>query len=135
MNTQFFLPMKKIPRTTSQMKGINWAEKKVFTKPELIAVQATYKNALAPYRPESPIKGAVQVITKWCFPTANKKKWGMWKPTKPDVGNSVKLFHDVMEDLGFFTNDSQIASEINQKFWTDPEHSGIFVQITKLEKS
>jgi Holliday junction resolvase RusA-like endonuclease len=77
----------------------------------------------------------VQVLTKWCFPCADAKRFGAWKATKPDVGNSVKLLHDVMEELGFFANDSQIASEINQKFWTDPLHSGIYVEVESLGAS
>ena len=129
---QFFLPMKKIPRTTSQQKGINFDTKTVFTKDEVLQIRALFKNLLAAHVPEKPITGPVQVLTKWCYPTKTESKWGNWKHTKPDVGNAVKLFHDVMEELGYFANDSQIASEINQKFWTDPLHGGIFVAIEKL---
>lgn len=133
MKLQFFLPMKKIPRTTSQQKGIDFDNRRVFTKPELLAVAAKYASALAPHRPPEPLTGALQVLTKWCFPSIDKRRWGAWKATKPDIGNSVKLLHDVMEDLAFFANDSQIASEINQKFWTNPEHAGIFVIIETLD--
>ena len=124
--------MKKIPRTTSQQKGVNFETKRVYTKDEVLRVRAMFRDALAPHKPAEPMKGAVQVLTKWCYPTATAKKWGSWKSTKPDVGNAVKLFHDVMEDLDFFANDSQIASEINQKFWTEPGKSGIFVAFETL---
>jgi Holliday junction resolvase RusA-like endonuclease len=132
---QFFLPMKKIPTATSQQKGIDFERRRVFTKPELLKVHAIYAAALAPHRPEVPLTGPVQVMTKWCFPSADPKRWGRWKATKPDVGNSTKLLHDVMEELGFFGDDCQIASEINQKFWTDPARAGIFVKIETLENA
>ena len=95
-------------------------------------IRSKFENALTPHRPQEPISGPVRVMTKWCYPTKREKLWGAWKSTKPDVGNAVKLFHDVMEDVGFFTNDAQIASEINEKFWTDPMRSGIFVVVEKL---
>lgn len=132
---QFFLPMKKVPTVTSQQKGIDWKRRLVFTKPELLRVHATYAAALAQHRPEAPFFGAVQVMTKWCFPSPKAERWGRWKATKPDVGNSTKLLHDVMEALGFFADDCQIASEINQKFWTDPARAGIFVKIESLENA
>ena len=132
-NICFFLPMKKIPRTTAQQKGINFDNHTVYTKDEVLRIHDYFKTQLAPHAPEKPITGAVRVLTKWCYPTKTEAKWGMWKTTKPDIGNAVKLFHDVMEELGFFANDSQIASEINEKFWTDPLHSGIFVAVEKLK--
>ncbi len=133
MKIQFFLPMKKIPTITSQQKGINHQTGTVYTKEAVKAARAKFATALAAHTPSEPITGAVQVLTKWCHPTTKRERWGTWKVTTPDLGNCTKLFHDVMEDLGFFANDAQIASEINQKFWTDPQHSGIFVQIDNLE--
>ncbi len=132
MRIQFFLPMKKIPRTTAQQKGINFDTRSVYTKDEVLKIHAMFKNALTEHRPAEPLTGPVRVLTKWCYPTKVEKKWGTWKHTKPDIGNAVKLFHDVMEEVGFFANDSQIASEINEKFWTAPLRSGIFVVVERL---
>ena len=41
-----------------------------------------------------------------------------------------KILKDIMEELGFFVNDSRIASEINEKFWA--KIPGIYIKIEEL---
>ncbi len=44
--------------------------------------------------------------------------------------NLNKALKDIMEDLGFYVNDSRVASEIIEKFWA--EIPGIYIRLEKL---
>lgn len=85
-----------------------------------------YKHA-----PNKPFDGPLQVTVTWLFLTKEEKKHGLWKTTRPDAHNLNKLLFDVMEDLGFWEDDAQIAHEIIQKFWTF-DMPGILINIEKL---
>ena len=73
-------------------------------------------------------------MVKWFFPTndANKAD-GDWRTSRPDTHNLNKLLFDVMEDLGFWVDDSLVVSETIQKFWVKESPSGIYIQIRELE--
>ena len=84
---------------------------------------------LGQHVPKKKYTGAVRLITKWCFPRG-KHKDGTYKTTSPDTDNMVKLLKDCMTDLGFWTDDAIVASEIIEKFWaTIP---GIYIKIEEL---
>jgi Holliday junction resolvase RusA-like endonuclease len=85
---------------------------------------------LARYVPAQKYTGAVRVITKWCFPITGKHRDGEYKATKPDTHNLNKMLFDIMEDLGYWTNDALVASEINEKFWA--KVPGIYISIEEL---
>ena len=40
------------------------------------------------------------------------------------------MLKDIMEELKFFTNDSRVASEVIEKFWSDVP--GIFISLSEL---
>ena len=129
MSYTFFLPMKRPPTVTAQMKRSRVSGGKVvFYPPEsLVAARSVFESALAPHRPEKPIQGAVRLVTKWCWTPTKGHVSGEYKTTRPDTDNMIKLFKDVMTDLGYWQDDAQVASEITEKFWADP--SGIFVSV------
>ena len=129
--TEFFLSL--IPPTkTHQTKDARCIKgKPQFYEPtELLAVRAKLTAHLAQHVPERKYTGAVRLITKWCFPIIGKHTNGEWKTTKPDTDNMVKTFKDCMTDLGYWTDDSLVASEIIEKFWA--ERPGIYVVIESL---
>ena len=101
-----------------------------YEPPELLAARAKLEAHLAGHVPEQKYTGAVRLITKWCFPITGKHKDGEWKTTKPDTDNMVKLFKDCMTDLGYWTDDALVASEIIEKFWA--KLPGIYVVIESL---
>ena len=127
---KFFLPMI-LPTCTSQQKGINWAAKRVYTKPELANAYNKFAAHLAQHRPQTPMSGAVRLTTKWLFPIKKGHSDGEYKTTKPDTENSLKLLKDVMTDLGFWRNDAQVASEVTEKFWS--VIPGIFVEVEEIK--
>lgn len=129
---EFFIPMKKIPTVTHQQKKVRVIHgKPQFYEPnELKETRAMFMELLAPYAPNEPMDGPLRLTTKWLFPKINGTANGQYKHTKPDTENLLKLPKDCMQELGFFVNDSRVASEITEKFWADTV--GIYVRLEKL---
>lgn len=131
LRLEFFVPM--IPPTiTAQQRQVRVVRgKPVFYEPaELAAARAKLRSRLASWAPDKPFDTPVRLVAKWCWPTNGRRRNGTWKHTAPDTDNLQKLLKDVMEELGFFTNDSRVASEITEKFWADPP--GIYIAIEEL---
>lgn len=133
----FFMPM--IPPTkTHQQKEvrITWDKKKkkympVFYEPtELKAVRAKLMAHLGQHVPERKYTTAVRLVTKWCFPITGQHQDGEYKSTKPDTDNLQKMLKDVMTDVGFWTDDALVASEITEKFWS--RVPGIYIAIEEV---
>ena len=124
--------MKKIPTVTHQQKKVRVVHgKPQFYEPdELKETRAMFMELLAPYAPDEPLDGPLRLTTKWLFPKINGTTNGQYKHTKPDTENLLKLPKDCMQELGFFVNDSRVASEITEKFWSDTV--GIYVRLESL---
>ena len=63
---------------------------------------------------------AISIVNS-CFSKDIKKADGrdMWKDTSADLDNMNKGLADIMEKLGFFKNDGQIASLTMYKIWAE----------------
>ncbi len=124
----FFIPMI-IPTITAQEQKVSIVRgKPVFYKPhELKNAREKFAAHLSSHKPKEPLDGAVQLVTKWCFPIKGKHYNGEFKITKPDTDNLVKMLKDVMTDLCFWHDDAQVASEITEKFYSDVP--GIYISI------
>ncbi|SFE11129.1 Holliday junction resolvase RusA (prophage-encoded endonuclease) [Paenibacillus algorifonticola] len=131
MTTEFFMAMKP-PTITHQQKQVAVIDGKpvFFEPPELKVARVKLMAHLGPHKPDKPYRGAVRLMVKWCFPLAGKHTDGEYKDTKPDNSNMQKLLEDCMEDLGYFKNDSQIASLIVEKFWAS--RPGIYIRLEQL---
>jgi Holliday junction resolvase RusA-like endonuclease len=129
---EFFIPMKKIPTVTHQQKKVRVIHgKPQFYEPDqLMETRAMFMDLLAPYAPNEPMDGPLRLTTKWLFPRIKGTTDGQYKHTKPDTENLLKLPKDCMQELGFFVNDSRVASEITEKFWADTV--GIYVRLESL---
>lgn len=124
---EFFMPM--IPPTiTAQQHKIS--NGKFYDPPELKAAKAKLRAYLIPHVPDKPFDGPLRLVVKWCYPVKGKHKNGEYKATKPDTDNLNKALKDIMEDLGFFVNDSRVASETIEKFWADIP--GIYIWLEQL---
>ena len=121
------------PTVTAQEKGETIIKGKIhhYIKPEVREVADKFKRMLSQKKPEKPYKGAVRLITKWCYPITKGHLDGEYKTTKPDTDNSLKLLKDCMTDIGFWEDDSQVASEITEKFWAMP--TGIYIRVESLD--
>lgn len=125
---QFFIKM--IPPTiTAQEHRIG--KYGVYKSPEQKQAYIKLRDAIAPYTPSVPIDHACQLIVKWCFPLNRSHKVdGEYKYTKPDTDNLNKMLKDILEELGFYTNDSRVASEVIEKFWSAVP--GIYISLEEL---
>jgi len=126
------MPMQKVPTTTHQQKQVTIRNgKPVFYEPEdLKAARAKLSGHLGQHVPERKYTGPVRLTTKWCFPVTGERRDGQYKHTRPDTDNLQKLLKDCMSDLGFWTDDALVASEIAEKFWAAVP--GIYIKIEAL---
>lgn len=142
MKIEFFLPM--IPPTVTQQehKVMIRNGKPFFYEPaELKAARKKLMDFVVRYVPEAPILGTVRLTTKWIWPLPKKqidrlKSTGlhdfmMYKSTKPDTDNIIKMLKDCMTRCGFWSDDAQVASEITEKFLG--MHPGIYIRIEELD--
>lgn len=134
MQIQFFLPMKP-PTVTHQQKRTTTKNGKQYHYEDerLKEARAKFLAYLSKHVPDKPLAGGVRLITKWCYPITGKHQDGDYKLTKPDTDNMIKLFKDVMTDLGFWKDDAQVACELTEKFYS--EMPGIYVNIEELPKN
>lgn len=132
MRISFFLPM--IPPTvTHQEKSIHVVNGKPvpYEPAKLKAARSKLMAYLGQHAPLVPLRGAVRLGVKWCFPITGKHKNCQWKTTRPDTDNLQKLLKDCMTDLGYWKDDAQVASEIIEKFWA--KIPGIYIMAEELE--
>ena len=131
MRTEFFMPMRPPTKTHQQKKVTVVKGKPIFYEPaELKAVRAKLMAHLGQHVPETKYTTAVRLITKWCFPITGKHQDGEYKTTKPDTDNLQKMLKDCMTDVGFWTDDALVASEIIEKFYA--AKPGIYIAIEEL---
>lgn len=133
MRIEFFMAM--VPPTiTHQAKKLTVKNGKAITynSPELNAAREKLKAHLARHVPQRPMMGPVWLGVKWCFPAGVSHQDGEYKISKPDTDNLEKALKDVMEDLGFFNDDAQVASEHVEKFWADIP--GIYITMWEIEE-
>jgi Holliday junction resolvase RusA-like endonuclease len=131
MQTEFFVAMQP-PTVTHQEKKIHVVKGKPITyePAELTAARSKLQDHIGKYVPVVKYTGAVRCVVKWLFPVTGKHRNGEWKTSPPDTHNLNKLLFDVMTDLGFWTDDALVVSEIIEKFWADVP--GIYIRIEEL---
>lgn len=124
---EFFMAMN--PPTITQ-QAHRFKGKVMYEDQRLRNARMKIRDHLVPYVPPDKFDGPLRLTVKWCFPLIKGKTDGQYKHTKPDTDNLNKMLKDEMEHLGFYANDSRIASEIIEKFWA--ERPGIYVRLEKL---
>lgn len=132
MNTEFFMPMKKVPAVTHQQKQVHVVNgKPIFYEPaDLKAARSKLSAHLGQHVPEKKYNNPIRVYVKWCFPITASHSNGEYKYTKPDIDNSQKLLFDCMTDCGYWKDDSLIVSLIAEKFWA--QLPGIYIKIEEV---
>lgn len=128
---EFFMAMEP-PTTTHQQKkvGVIKGRPIFYEPPELKMARSKLMGNLGQHVPEVPLTGPLRLTVKWLFPITGKHQDGEYKATRPDTDNLNKLLKDCMQELKFFRDDSQVASEIIEKFYSD--RTGIYIKIISL---
>lgn len=129
--TEFFMAMKP-PTVTHQQKRISHVNGKLvmWEEDDLKDARAKLTAYLSKHVPKEKYKTGVRLLTKWCFPVCGKHKNGEYRTSRPDTDNLQKLLKDVMTDVGYWTDDALVASEIVEKFWADIP--GIYIKIEEI---
>lgn len=131
MNDRFFLSLDP-PRVTGQMKGINFEECRVYTKPQVLEAEALFAWHLKRHVPKEPLKGALRLAVTFFFGYSGKSHGdGEWKTTRPDTDNLIKVLKDTMTKLRFWNDDAQVAEETVRKQWSKIK-PGIAIEIAQL---
>lgn len=122
------------PRATAQMQKVAMVRGKPrFYKPKSVqGARDTLMRHLRPFRPTSPIEGAVALRVVWLFPRG-RHRHNEWKTTKPDTDNLQKMLKDCMTELGFWKDDAQVVKETCEKRWSD-EPCGISIEVDGMDK-
>lgn len=132
MKYEFFMNMNP-PTVTHQEKRVAIKNGKpiFFEDTNLKNARMLFMAQLSRFRPAEPMKGAVELLTKWCY--IGKVIEPKYKTTKPDTDNMIKLLKDCMTRSNFWADDAQVACEITEKFVV-PERPGIYVRVKELER-
>lgn len=117
-----------IPAGTSQMKRVNHKSGHFFEGKVLREARAIYTENLMRYAPEQPLEGPLYVRLDFHYAIKDKKKRGQPKTSRPDCDNLAKLILDVMTDLGYWHDDSQIAKLSISKQFSKAEHAFVFIE-------
>lgn len=111
MKDQFYLYFSTMPTTTSQQKGVRVVNGKpyFYTKDKVNSARHQFIYALKPHKPKKLPEKPIRLYLWFAFDVKDKKKWGKYRPTKPDVDNIAKEFIDAMTKVGFFEDDANVA--------------------------
>jgi Holliday junction resolvase RusA-like endonuclease len=91
-----------------------------------------YETLLAFNKPTKPVSGPVELSVLFVFPykadepKKNRKEGLIWKTTKPDTDNMVKLLKDSMTAVKFWEDDGQVCSETVRKAYGEPPRIEVF---------
>lgn len=62
-----------------------------------------------------PKNTPVELVVRFVYPARRKADISLWKTTRPDTDNLVKLLKDCMTELNFWDDDSQVCREVVEK--------------------
>ena len=107
---------------TNQQKGIKDINGKlVFFNRKGTDNNELIKN-LVENRPKSPFLDKsipLRLSVTFHYAIKQKKKWGKFKTTKPDLDNLLKNMQDYMTKLGYYADDSQISVLNIKKYFSE----------------
>ena len=128
----FFIPLKKIPTVTHQEQKVTVVHGKprFYDSDEIKAARGLFTAYLAQHKPDAPMTGPIRLMTKWIYPVSKTHKHSIWKTSKPDTDNMIKLFKDCMTKCGYWNDDAQVCSELTEKFYDVP--CGIYVVVKEI---
>ena len=128
----FFMAMNP-PTATKQEHRVSMSggRVRVFPSPAWARAADDLRAHLEGHRPEEPLRGPVRLSTVWCFGSSRHGD-GTPKTSRPDTDNLQKGLKDLMTDLGWWADDSQVFSETCTKIWS--RIPGIRIDIDVVEE-
>lgn len=120
------------PSTITYETGYKEGLKTRRKKAALIGWELTLRRELAPYKPETPLEGALFLKVEFDFKAYSDKKPYYWKQSKPDTSSMLGTLKKIMTDIGFWADDAQIVYEVCSKAYK--KKPGLSIQIMTLEE-
>ena len=130
---EFFAPMR-VPSTTHNdliAVPMHGGGARIVKSAALREAEAAWESRLARFAPEMPLSGPLAADVRLCWEADAKHPAGSPKDTKPDLDNIEKTLWDVMERLGFFENDAQVALKRVAKLYGDVP--GVYVRLEEMQ--
>lgn len=132
----FFMRCASIPSGTAQQRKSAFVNGRIVSYPS-----ESYKRArrqlyglLRPHAPKIPFEGPVYLSVAYKYETSGKSKVDTFKTSRPDGDNLLKVLKDVMGELGFYHDDSEVAIESIARMWVAKGEGGILVTIGQVEE-
>ena len=120
---------------TAQQKGERVVHGKVFhyKKANVRLAEAELRDDLLEHVPETPYQCPIYLRVMWLFDkkSLTRKDYKTFRKERPDLDNLLKGCADVMTDMGFWGDDSQLVKVDLTKAWSK-EYPGLFIQIFGL---
>ena len=143
MKNEFYLRFDEgMPKGSAQQKGETVKYKRIngklipyiehYRTAKVQAMRNMFAYKLKRYRPSEPSDKPIRLTVIMYFDIKSPKKlWGRYKTTKVDIDNYYKELADVMTDLGFWNDDSQVVDLRLIKYYA--EKATIFIRIEEIE--
>lgn len=124
---KLILKLPKNPTGTSQQKGLSNGH--IYTKPEVTRQRNIYQVAIGKALKEEakskgiqilrsiPFDGPVSIRIIFHYQIKDRKKWGKYKASAPDLDNAEKLLLDALTDCGIWHDDRQVAIKHSEKLF------------------
>lgn len=106
------------PRATAQERRVSvvGGRPRMYDPDSVVYAKQLLCMWLTQYKPPRPLTGPVRLDVHWMF-RARSFRPGIWKVTRPDVDNLMKLMQDCMTRTGYWEDDSQIVDLRVRKSW------------------
>lgn len=111
MKNEITVELGSMPSGTAQQKGeyVRGGRIHHYTKPAVEKFKTIIISQIRPKAPESPCTGPVKMEMIFFYDVKDKRLWGRYKPTRPDVDNAAKLWLDCFTQAGYWKDDSVIV--------------------------
>ena len=131
---KFSFELQKMP-TTAQQKGVSYKNGNPVFYNRKGTQNYELQGALKKAAPKLPFPKGTPLILDVVFTYAIKQKrlWGEYKQTRPDLDNLMKNLQDYMTKFGYYADDSQIVVLCARKFYGNKNK--IEIEITEWDSS
>lgn len=116
-----------IPNSTAQQRRMT--AKGGFLPPRTMQAKAFWQALMEKHAPPAPLTGPLSLIVIFYY---QKKTKTLYKTTKPDLDNLMKMVQDAMQQTGYFVNDSQISILSVGKYYST-DFAGIRLSLEQLQ--
>lgn len=119
-----------IPRTTAQQR--RFAAGANYPSPLLRRAQATWLALARKHAPEKPLKGPVALWVVLYY-HSDKVDGTVFKTTRPDLDNTLKLIQDALAKAGWMKDDGAICAIHATKFFTS-ENESVYIEAKEISQ-